>query len=108
MLSLQSALAEGKQAVGCVMYYGRPELDVEKLKSLNVDVLGIFGSQDTGIPPATVAKFEESMKAAGKGVTIKMYDAVHGFANPSNPKHDPVATADAYKNSIGYLKKKFS
>ena len=108
MLSLQSALAESKQAVGCVMYYGRPELDVEKLKSLNVDVLGIFGSQDTGIPPATVAKFEESMKAAGKQVTIKMYDAVHGFANPSNPKHDPVATADAYKNSIGYLKKKFS
>jgi carboxymethylenebutenolidase len=108
MLSLQSALAEGKQAVGCVMYYGRPELDVEKLKSLNVDVLGIFGKQDSSPSPEVVAKFEESMKAAGKEVTIKMYDAAHGFANPSNAKHDPVATADAYKNSIGYLKKKFS
>lgn len=108
MLSLQSALLEGKQAVGCVMYYGRPEQDVEKLKTLTVDVLGIFGSQDTGIPPATVTKFEENMKAAGKQVTVKMYDAVHGFANPSNAKHDPVATADAYKNAIEYLKKKFS
>ncbi|WP_428657993.1 dienelactone hydrolase family protein [Runella sp.] len=108
MLSLQSALLEGKQAVGCVMYYGRPVEDVEKLKTLNVDVLGVFGSQDAGIPPATVAKFEENMKAAGKQVTIKMYDAVHGFANPSNAKHDPVATADAYKNSLAYLKKKFS
>jgi carboxymethylenebutenolidase len=108
MLSLQSAMLEGKQAIGCVMYYGRPEQDVEKLKTLNVDVLGIFGSQDSGIPPATVAKFEENMKAAGKQVSVKMYDAVHGFANPSNPKHDPVATADAYKNAIGYLKKKFS
>jgi carboxymethylenebutenolidase len=37
-----------------------------------------------------------------------MYDAVHGFANPSNPKHDPVATADAYKLSLNYLKEKLN
>ena len=108
MLSLQSAILEQKQMVGCVMYYGTPEKDVEKLNTLNTDVLGIFGSQDQGIPPAVVAQFEKDMKAAGKQVTIKMYDAVHGFANPSNPKHDPAATADAYKLSLSYLKKKFS
>ncbi|HKZ39092.1 MAG TPA: dienelactone hydrolase family protein [Chryseolinea sp.] len=108
MLSLQNAIAAGNKAVGCVMYYGRPEQNVEKLKTLNTDVLGIFGSQDQGIPPAMVAKFEENMKAAGKKVTVKMYDAVHGFANPSNPKHDPVATADAYKLSLNYLKEKLN
>lgn len=106
MLSLQNAIAGGKQIVGCVMYYGRPESDIEKLKMLNTDVLGIFGSQDQGIPPATVNKFEEDMKAAGKKVTIKMYDAVHAFANPSNPKYDATAAADAYKSSLDYLKKK--
>lgn len=108
MLSLQSALIGQKQIVGCVMYYGKPESDVEKLKTLKTDVLGIFGTQDQGINPATVAKFEEDMKAAGKQVTVKSYDAVHGFANPSNPKYDAAATADAYKLSLGYLKKKFS
>lgn len=108
MLSLQNAILGGKQIVGCVMYYGRPEQDVEKLKTLHTDVLGIFGSQDQGINPETVAKFEENMKAAGKKVTIKMYDAVHAFANPSNPKYDAVAAADAYKNALAYLKKKFS
>ena len=108
MLSLQNAIAAGNKAVGCVMYYGRPEQDIEKLKTLNMDVLGIFGSQDQGIPPAMVAKFEENMKAAGKKVTVKMYDAVHAFANPSNPKHDPVATADAYKLSLNYLKEKLN
>lgn len=106
MLSLQSAIIGQNQIVGCVMYYGSPEKDVEKLKTLNTDVLGIFGSQDQGINPETVAQFEKDMKAAGKQLTVKMYDAVHGFANPSNPKHDPVATADAYKLSLGYLKKK--
>lgn len=107
MLSLQSAILEQSKSVGCVMYYGSPEKDVEKLKTLKTDVLGIFGSQDQGISPEIVAQFEKDMKAAGKSVTIKMYDAVHGFANPSNPKHDPVATADAYKLSLDYLKKKF-
>ncbi|MCY7351455.1 MAG: dienelactone hydrolase family protein [Cytophagaceae bacterium] len=104
--SPRSALLEGQKAVACVIYYGMPVRDVEKLKMLNTDVLGIFGSQDQGIPPATVAEFEKAMKAAGKEVTVKMYDAVHGFANPSNPKHDKEATADAYKLSSEYLKKR--
>jgi carboxymethylenebutenolidase len=108
MLSLQNAILAKKQVAGCVMYYGRPEKDIEKLKTLHTDVLGIFGSQDKGIPPQVVEQFEKDMKTAGKKVTIKMYDAVHGFANPSNPRFDPAATADAYKLSLEYLKKKFS
>ncbi|WP_420146637.1 dienelactone hydrolase family protein [Spirosoma sp.] len=106
MLSLQSAIMEGKQAKGCVMYYGRPEQDVEKLRTLNTDVLGIFGSQDKGITPESVKQFEENMQKAGKKVTIKMYDAGHGFANPSNPVYNKEATADAYKLSLNYLKDK--
>ncbi len=104
MLSLQSAMLAGKQAKGCVMYYGRPEQDVAKLKSLETDVLGIFGSRDKGITPESVAKFEENMKAAGEKVEIKMYEADHGFANPSNPIYDKTAAEDAYKRSLSYLK----
>lgn len=106
MLSLQSALAEGKQAKGCVMYYGRPEQDVEKLKTLQTDVLGIFGSKDKGITPESVKQFEENMQKAGKNVTVKMYDADHGFANPSNPVYNKEAATDAYKLALGYLKEK--
>ncbi|MBD2702670.1 dienelactone hydrolase family protein [Spirosoma sp. BT702] len=106
MLSLQSALQEGQQAKGCVMYYGRPEQDVEKLKTLQTDVLGIFGSKDKGITPESVKQFEENMQKAGKKVTVKMYDADHGFANPSNPIYDKEAATDAYKLSLAYLKEK--
>jgi carboxymethylenebutenolidase len=106
MLSLQSAILEGKQAKGCVMYYGRPEQDVEKLKTLETDVLGIFGSQDKGITPESVKMFEENMGKAGEKVTVKMYDAGHGFANPSNPIYNKEAAADAYKLALSYLKGK--
>ncbi|ADB41466.1 dienelactone hydrolase family protein [Spirosoma linguale] len=106
MLSLQSAMLEGKKAKGCVMYYGRPEQDVEKLKTLDTDVLGIFGSQDKGITPESVKTFEENMAKAGEKVTVKMYDAGHGFANPSNPVYNKEAAADAYKLALNYLKDK--
>jgi len=104
MLSLKSAILEGKQAKGCVMYYGRPEQDVDKLKTLNTDVLGIFGSKDKGIPPTMVKQFEENMQKAGEKVTVKMYDADHAFANPSNPVYDKAAAEDAYKLALNYLK----
>ncbi|AQG81504.1 dienelactone hydrolase family protein [Spirosoma montaniterrae] len=104
MLSLQSAMLAGKQAKGCVMYYGRPEQDVEKLKTLETDVLGIFGSKDKGITVESVKQFEENMAKAGEKVEIKLYDADHAFANPSNPGFDKVAAEDAYKRSLAYLK----
>ncbi len=108
MLSLKSAMLEGKQAVGCVMYYGRPEQDVAKLSTLQTDVLGIFGTRDKGITPEMVSKFEADMKTANEKLTVKSYDAEHGFANPSNPIYNKDAADDAYKLAIGYLKGKLN
>jgi carboxymethylenebutenolidase len=102
--SLQSTLLAGKHAIGCVMYYGMPEQDVEKLKTLNTDVLGIFGNQDKWINPQVVAKFAENMKKADKKLTLYQYDANHGFSNPSNPVYNSEATKDAYTHTIAFLK----
>jgi carboxymethylenebutenolidase len=67
-------------------------------------VLDVFATQDQWINKDVTAKFEANMKAAGKSLTVKPYDADHGFANPSNPKHSKEATADAYKNSLEFFK----
>ncbi len=104
--SLQAALLGGKQTVGCVMYYGMPEKDVTRLKTLNTDVLGIFATQDKWINSEVKAQFEKDMKAAGKKATVKSFDADHGFANPSNPVYNKEKAAEAYSLSIGYLKGK--
>lgn len=52
--SLQASLLAGKQASGCVMYYGQPEKDQTKLKSLNTDVLFIAAKKDQWINPEVV------------------------------------------------------
>jgi carboxymethylenebutenolidase len=105
--SLKSALLEGPQAVGCVMYYGMPVRDVEKLKTLNTDVLGLFATEQY-ISKEVIEDFAAKMKEAGKGLEYKIFSGVHGFANPSNPKHDQALTAEAYGMALGYLKKKLS
>jgi carboxymethylenebutenolidase len=102
--SLQTTLLAGKQAAGCVMYYGRPETNVERLKTINCDVIGFFANNDRGISPVKVNEFEATMKSLGKNIAINRYDAGHGFANPSNPVYDKAATEDAHTKTIAFLK----
>lgn len=101
--SIQAALTAGKQATGCVIYYGMPEEDANRLMNLNCDVLGIFGLKDQWINPTVVSKFDANMKAAGKNLILKNYDGDHGFANPSNPIYNKEFTEDAYKNAIAFF-----
>ena len=104
--SLQATLLAGKQAVACVMFYGMPEKDVNKLKTLHTDVLGNFANQDQWINPKVVAQFADDMKAAGKKLYLHQYDAGHGFANPSSQSSNPTAATDAYKNTIAFYKER--
>ncbi len=104
--AMQTAILAGKQGAGCVMYYGMPETDITKLKSLNCDVLGLFGNQDKWINPDMVKTFQSNMEKAGKKLTVKEYNADHAFANPSNAHFDKASAEDANKMAIEYIKKR--
>ncbi|GAB4401765.1 MAG: dienelactone hydrolase family protein [Microscillaceae bacterium] len=103
-LSLNASLLAQKKAAACVMYYGMPIQDIDKLKTLETQVLGIFGKEDKWINPEVVEEFERNMAAAGKTVKIKMYEADHAFANPSNPKYQKTFAEDAYQASLAFIK----
>ncbi|MHA8081264.1 dienelactone hydrolase family protein [Aquirufa regiilacus] len=103
-LSLKASILAGSQAAACVMYYGMPVKDVDQLKTLNTDVLGLFAGKEQWISPKVVAEFEANMKLAGKGIQTKIFDAEHAFANPSNPAYDKVATEEAWNLAINYFK----
>ena len=105
--SLQAAILSGKQAKGCVMYYGSPEKEMGKLSMLQAPVLGIFATNDNWITKQMVDDFEKQMNELKKPVTIAWFDAVHAFANPSNPKYDEAAAAKARVMAVGFLKNHF-
>ena len=102
--SLQASILLGDNSKACVMYYGMPEKNPDVLQKLTAPVLGIFGSRDKFITPEIVSEFESNMKKLNKSFDVKIYDAVHAFANPSNPDHDEKATEDAYKLTVNFFK----
>lgn len=104
--SLRSGLLGGQHTIGTVMYYGMPVKDVEKLKMLSGDVLGLFATE-TRISKEVIEEFASNMKLADKSLEYKIFNGVHGFANPSNPKYDEALGKEAYAMSLQYLKKKF-
>lgn len=105
--SLQAALLGKTQTAGCVMYYGMPEDDVEKLKTLHSDVLMIWADKDQWINQQVVDDFRVHMKAADKQLTVLEYPADHAFANPSNPHYDKASTADAWRHTLQYFRHQF-
>jgi carboxymethylenebutenolidase len=104
--SLQASLLAGTQAAGCVMYYGMPEKDIDRLRGLHSDVLGIFANKDQWITPAVVAAFAAAMQTAGKVLILKQYDADHAFANPSNPSFNKEAKDDAYSYELAFFRQR--
>jgi carboxymethylenebutenolidase len=105
-LSLQLALHD-KRIKACTMCYGRVVTDADKLKSLNGPVLGVFGAEDHGIPPAAVRKFEAALKEAGKKVErIHIYpNAGHGFMRGGGNR---AYNAEAAKEAWGEIDKFFA
>jgi carboxymethylenebutenolidase len=104
--SLQGSILAGKQGKACVMYYGMPEKDKEKLKGLKADVLGIFAKKDGWISTEIVDNFEKEMKGLKKGITIKQYDADHAFANPSNPHFNKEYSEEAFGIAMKFIKER--
>jgi carboxymethylenebutenolidase len=101
--SLQAALLLKDKTKGCVMFYGMPEKDVEKLKGLASDALFIHASQDQWINDEVVAEFEKNMKAAEKPLSVHRFDANHAFANPSSPRYNEEAAKAAQAVVRAYL-----
>lgn len=105
--SLKAALLLPDQLDATVIYYGgNLETDPEKLKTLTMPILGIFGGLDSNPNPETVKAFEQTLEQLGKQAEIYIYpDANHAFANPSGTRYDPKAAEDAWQKTTSFLKK---
>lgn len=101
--SLQAALLGGKQVESCVMYYGFPEKDAAKLKTLNADVLMVWPDKDKWINQQVVDEFKTNMAGAKKSLQVETYHADHAFANPSNPNYEKEMADDAFAKAMKFI-----
>jgi carboxymethylenebutenolidase len=88
-----------------VINYGRLVTDPATIAKINAQILGNFGGEDRGIPPADVKAFDQALKAAGKSSDIKIYEgAGHAFMNPNNKEgYKADAASDAWSRIDGFF-----
>jgi carboxymethylenebutenolidase len=99
-------LAEHEPSLAaCVVNYGELPRSSAEIQGIHAPVLGNFAAEDRGIPPQAVHAFENTMKAAGKQINVKIYaGAAHAFENPNNKKgFRPVAAHDAWRRTLLFL-----
>ena len=87
-----------------VMYYGGGfERDPENLKTLGGELLGIFGTQDAGIPLESVEELDTALDAAGVAHRIVTFDGEHAFANPSSGRYNEEAASAAWEETSAFF-----
>jgi carboxymethylenebutenolidase len=100
--SMCATLLEPESIDATVVAYCRMETDVDNLSSLKGPVLAIYASQESTWP-AKQESFEAAMAEAGKTTEAAVYDAGHGFTNPTSPHYDETAAEDAWRVTIDFL-----
>jgi carboxymethylenebutenolidase len=104
--SLQTALAMPDKIDATVIYYGQLVTDMDRLRTLNMPIIGFFGGQDQGIPPKTVKEFQDNLETVERDAEIYIYDdAGHAFANPSGTRFNKKAAQDAWQKTKAFLQK---
>jgi carboxymethylenebutenolidase len=102
--SLGLSLADPRIAA-TVINYGHLVTDPATIARIHAPILGNFGGNDRGIPPADVRAFEAALVKAGKKADLKIYDgAGHAFMNANNAAgYVPAAAKDANARVDAFL-----
>jgi carboxymethylenebutenolidase len=99
--ALDLTLAEPRIAA-TVINYGHLMADPASIAKIHSPILGNFGANDQGIPPADVRAFDAALKKDGKSSDIKIYEgAGHAFMNPNNKSGYLESAAHDAQSRIG-------
>ncbi len=102
--SLRTALLFPERLDAAVIYYGHLVTDRERLATLEVPVLGLFGEADQGIPVEDVREFEATLRDLGVDAEIVVYPgAGHAFANPSGRNYQAETATDAWQRTLDFF-----
>ena len=103
--SLRTAILLPDDIDAAVMYYGSVTDDEEKLKKLDMPIIGFFAGQDRIVPMKKVLAFDETMKRLNKDFELHTYpESDHGFSNPNGTVYDEAAANDAWAKATRFLK----
>lgn len=102
-LSLQAGLAAPETFGAVAAFYGSP-LEPDAASGMAVPTLGLYGSEDSGIPVADVRAMFDAFEQAGIDNEVNIYDgAGHAFLNDTRESYDPQAAEDAWRRLVDWF-----
>lgn len=102
--SLNAAMLFPDELDASVIYYGQVTADEDKLRPVNVPILGLFAAEDRGIKVKSVEAFRDALTTLRKEHEIHVYAGVsHAFANPTGTRYNEAAASDAWRKTLEFL-----
>jgi len=98
----------GENHEGTAIFYGSLLDDPEQMSHIHHEVYGTFAGLDRGIPPESVDRFVEALRAAGIANDVHVYDDTqHGFwlYVDRDPANNLAPAADAWQRLKDYLRR---
>lgn len=96
--------AQRPEVVATVVYYGT--MEGPSLSRARTPVLGHFAESDVYEPPESVAAVEQTLRTAGRDVTMHTYPATgHWFAEPSQAAYVEAAAELAFERTVEFLRR---
>lgn len=100
-IALQTAVDTGTRFIAVCPFYGAVE--GTDPHSVAIPVCGSYGARDTGIPPAAVRAFFDSLQVPHD---LRIYDqAGHAFFDDQRASYVASAAQDAWTRTLAFLKK---
>ena len=88
---------------------GRGEADtIERVSEIEGEVLTVFGSLDSFVPPEGRNQILQALETAGVRHETLLYKADHVFMRNDNYRYDPVATDDAWFKITSFFERLLS
>ena len=106
--------AHNPQLKAGVAWYGRitgetnelqPKYPLEIAADLKAPVLGLYGGQDQGIPPADIDRMRAALAAAKQPSEIVVFpDAQHGFLADYRPSYNEKAAKEGWTKCLAWFR----
>ena len=95
---------DGLSAV--VPFYGLPPAEKVDYAKVSAPILMHVGTKDDWVTPERAQAVKAQLDAAGKSLTLEIYEAGHAFVNDTRPDaYDEKSAKLAWQRSIDFLKK---
>ena len=102
--SLEAAMLFPEDLDAAVIIYGQVTDDEERLRPINVPLLGLFAGRDRSISEESVQGFEQALERLRKNYDVHVYPyADHAFADPSAATYNAEVAEDAWQRTVEFF-----